>query len=153
MASNMINQATAMADLDQTEICQLKQALAQAQAKIKRLEELKELDQIEIVLLQARVDELTKLVETLQGDAALPKEESSPSGDGVPQEPHTDGLLYLEDAHVDVHSDLASSPVEDEGVGIDLNGLGIDDAAKNGQLYVSDSGFEGYGSDADSGFA
>ncbi|KAK1573988.1 uncharacterized protein LY79DRAFT_673241 [Colletotrichum navitas] len=148
MASDLLNQATTMADLDQTEICQLKQALAQAQAKIKRLEELKELDQTEIVLLQARIDELTKLVESLQGKSGYVGEEKSHDGGGVQQEPQTDGFLYLED----VHSDLAS-PVEDEGVGIDLNGLDIDDTAKNGQLSVSDSGFEGHGSDGDSDFA
>ncbi|KAK1948833.1 hypothetical protein LY78DRAFT_664693 [Colletotrichum sublineola] len=151
MASNLLNQATAMADLDQTEICQLKQALAQAQAKIKRLEELNDLDQTEIVLLQARVDELTKLVESLQGQSGCAGEENSYDGGGVQQEAQTNGFFYLEDVH-DVPSDLAS-PVEDEGVGIDLNGLDIDDTAKNGQLSVSDSGFEGYGSDGESDLA
>ncbi|EFQ32611.1 uncharacterized protein GLRG_07625 [Colletotrichum graminicola M1.001] len=146
MASDLLEQATAMADLDQTEICQLKQALAQAQAKIKRLEELKELDQTEIVIAQARVDELTKLVESLQGQIGCAEEDKSHDGGGVQQDPQTNGV------HVDIHPDL-DSPVEDEGVGINLNGLDIDDTAKNGQLSVSDSGFEGYGSDDDSDFA
>ncbi|KAK2054449.1 hypothetical protein LY76DRAFT_596899 [Colletotrichum caudatum] len=140
-----------MADLDQTEICQLKQALAQAQIKIKHLEELKELDQTEIVLLQVRVAELTQLVEALQGDSGRSQEEKPHDG-GIQQEAQTNGFLYPEDVRIGIHLNIAS-PIEDEGVGIDLNGLDIDGTVKDGRLSVSDSGFEGHGSDGDSDIA
>ncbi|GJC84712.1 hypothetical protein ColLi_07550 [Colletotrichum liriopes] len=141
-----------MADLDQTEICQLKQALARAQAKVKHLEELEGLDQTEIVLLQARIDELTKLVESLQAENHRLGEENGQNDGEILQEPQDDGLLRHEHADVDTYSGSAS-PVEDEGVNLDLDGLDIDDAAKDGQLFVSDSGFEEYGSGGDSDFA
>ncbi|KZL83605.1 hypothetical protein CI238_05969 [Colletotrichum incanum] len=149
MASDLLNQLSTMADLDQTEICQLKQALAQAQAKIKHLEELEGLDQTEIVLLQARIDELTKLVETLQAENHRLGEKNDHNSGEIQQEPQDDSLLHLEHADYDTYSGPAS-PAEDEEVNLDLNGLDIDDAAKDGQLFVSDSGFEGYGSEGDS---
>ncbi|KAK2033759.1 hypothetical protein LX32DRAFT_634962 [Colletotrichum zoysiae] len=151
MASGLLKHSAKMADLDQTEICQLKQTLAGEQTKIKHLEELKEVDKTQIVILQARVDELTKLVEAFRGVSGRSQEEKL-HDDGIQQEAQTNGSLYLEDVHIDIHHNI-DSPIEDEGVGIDLNGLDIDGTAKDGQLSVSDSGFEGNGSDGDSDIA
>ncbi|GJC97631.1 hypothetical protein ColKHC_06457 [Colletotrichum higginsianum] len=69
MASKIPNPLVAVAsmtDLDQTEICQLKQALAQVQAKIEVLEGLRDLEETEVALLRAQVDELTRLAEALR---------------------------------------------------------------------------------------
>ncbi|GKT42753.1 uncharacterized protein ColSpa_02934 [Colletotrichum spaethianum] len=149
MAADLPNPLATMADLDQTEICLLKEALAQAQARIKHLEELEDLDQTEIVLLQARIDELTKLVEFLQAENRRPGDERIHDGDETQQEHQNGGPLHLERTDVDAYSGPAS-PVENEGVNLELNDQEIDDAAKDGHLSVSDSGFEGYGSDGDS---
>ncbi|KXH50305.1 hypothetical protein CSAL01_09261 [Colletotrichum salicis] len=56
----------AIADLDQIEICQLKDALGRAKDIIKHLEELKDVDQTEIVQLQAHIHELGEIIKALK---------------------------------------------------------------------------------------
>ncbi|KAK1978079.1 hypothetical protein LZ30DRAFT_663908 [Colletotrichum cereale] len=164
MGSNLPKQAATMADLDQTEICQLKEALAEAQVKITRLLERQEQDQTEIMRLQelreqseknqimiahlqARIDELREFIEHLLAENDRAREESSHGGGGVQQELQTNGFLYLENVHFGEDSDPVS-PIGDEGLGTDLNMLDTDDAAtKYSQLSSSDSGFEGDDSD------
>ncbi|TQN67029.1 hypothetical protein CSHISOI_08408, partial [Colletotrichum shisoi] len=183
MASKIPNQLAAVAsmtDLDQTEICQLKQALAQVQAKIEVLEDLRDLEATEVTLLRAQVDELTRLAEALrdrnrrlEGELARLRDEAQQLKEALghacfsepePEpEPETEPELELDDvdydSEFDGESSIPASPVDDEDVALDLYGLDIDDDAKDGGLAVSDgeidgcalrSRFNGYASD-DSG--
>ncbi|KAK6224519.1 hypothetical protein QIS74_02846 [Colletotrichum tabaci] len=183
MASKIPNQLVAVAsmtDLDQTEICQLKQALAQVQANIEVLEGLRDLEATEVALLRAQVDELTRLAEALrernrrlEGELARLRDEAQQLeealGHACFSEPEpeleTEPELELDDVDYDCEFDgdssTPASPVNDEDVTLDLYGLDIDDDAKDGGLAVSDGGIDGYASrnrfngyaSKDSGFA
>ncbi|WQF82711.1 hypothetical protein CDEST_07725 [Colletotrichum destructivum] len=183
MASKIPNQLLAVAsmtDLDQTEICQLKQALAQVQAKIEVLEDLRDLEATEVALLRAQVDELTRLAEALrernrrlEGELARLRDEAQQLEEALGHacfsepEPELESEPELElddfdyDSEFDGESSVPVSPVDDEDVTLDLYGLDIDDDAKDGGLAVSDGEidvytahrrFNGCASD-DSGFA
>ncbi|TKW51491.1 hypothetical protein CTA1_12718 [Colletotrichum tanaceti] len=172
MASEIPTQLVAvasMADLDQTEICQLKQALAQVQAKIEVLEGLRDLEATEVALLRAQVDELTRLAEALrernrrlEGELARLRDEAQqleealghacfsepePEVETEPEpELELDDVDYDCDYDGDGDSSLPNSPVDNEDVALDLYGLDIDDDAKDGGIAVSDGGIDGYAS-------
>ncbi|KAK1656455.1 hypothetical protein BDP81DRAFT_414860 [Colletotrichum phormii] len=143
----------AIADLDQIEICQLKDALGRAKDIIKHLEELKDVDQTEIVQLQAHIDELGKMIKTLQeGNSRLKgrnlqilsnTQEPRHTAQGPSSHHHSDitrtNLLVL-----DSQSASAST---DEAVAIGMEDLNMDDAVKDGYFSGSDSGFEDVGSE------
>ncbi|OHE99463.1 hypothetical protein CORC01_05263 [Colletotrichum orchidophilum] len=147
----------AFADLDQTEICQLKDALDRAQTVIEHLEELKGVDQTQIVLLQARIDELTQTITSLHEENRRLKEQSPEPFSKIQEPRHLaqgpSSLQIIDISRtmlaVSSESPSASSPIE-ETTAIDLNDLNMDDAVKDGYLSVSDSGFEDLGSDAGS---
>ncbi|KAK1458157.1 hypothetical protein CMEL01_15504 [Colletotrichum melonis] len=120
----------AMADLDQTEICQLKDALDRTEIIINRLEELKDVDQTQIIQLQAHIDELGETIEALREENSCLKEQNQGIL-GSTQEP--------------------CQPVQEpEDVAVDLEDLNMDDAVKDGYLSVSDSGFEDVSSETGS---
>ncbi|KAF4779960.1 hypothetical protein HER10_EVM0008130 [Colletotrichum scovillei] len=146
----------AMADLDQTEICQLKDALDRAEDIINCLEELKDVDQTQIVQLQAHIDELGKTIEGLQEENSRLKEQNQEIL-GNTQEPcqpvqgssshHRFDISRT--AILAVASESASAP-SDEDVAVDMENLNMDDAVKDGYLSVSDSGFEDVSSETGS---
>ncbi|KAI3546494.1 hypothetical protein CABS01_14675 [Colletotrichum abscissum] len=120
----------AMADLDQTEICQLKDALDRAEIILNRLEELKDVDQTQIIQLQAHIDELGETIVALREENSCLKEQNQGIL-GSTQEP--------------------CQPVQEpEDVAVDLEDLNMDDAVKDGYLSVSDSGFEDVSSETGS---
>ncbi|KXH34602.1 hypothetical protein CNYM01_03856 [Colletotrichum nymphaeae SA-01] len=146
----------AMADLDQTEICQLKDALDRAEIIINRLEELKDVDQAQIVQLQAHVDELGETIEALREENSCLKEQNQGIL-GSTQEPcqpaqgpsshHRFDISRT--AMLAVASESASAP-SDQDVAVDLEDLNMNDAVKDGYLSVSDSGFEDVSSETGS---
>ncbi|KAK1700909.1 hypothetical protein BDP55DRAFT_722195 [Colletotrichum godetiae] len=143
----------AIADLDQIEICQLKNALGRAEDVIRHLEKLKDVDQMEIVQLQAHIDEPGKMIKALQEENSRLKgrnleilsntQEPRHTAQGFSSHHHSDitrtNLLVLD-------SQSASASTE-EAVAISTEDLNMDDAVKDDYLSGSDSGFEDVGSE------
>ncbi|KAJ0305521.1 hypothetical protein COL516b_005216 [Colletotrichum fioriniae] len=146
----------AIADFDQIEICQLKDALGRAEDLINRLEELKDVDQTQIVQLQAHIDELGKTIEAVQEENSRLKERNQQilGNTQEPRQPaHGPYSHHQSDTSrttmLAVASESASAS-PDEDTAVDLEDLDMDDAVKDGYLSVSDSGFEDVSSETGS---
>ncbi|KAK1721277.1 hypothetical protein CaCOL14_012681 [Colletotrichum acutatum] len=146
----------AIADLDQIEICQLKDALSQAEDIISRLEELKDVDQTQIVQLQVHIDELGKTIKALQEEnSRLQKQNQHILGSTreprqPAQGPSSHHQFDISRTNVLAMASESASASPDEDVAVYLEDSNMDDAVKDGYLSVSDSGFEDVSSETGS---
>ncbi|KXH29272.1 hypothetical protein CSIM01_01000 [Colletotrichum simmondsii] len=145
-----------MADLDQIEICQLKDALNRAENIINHLEKLKDVDQTQIVQLRAHIDELGKTIEALREENSRLYEQNHEILGNTQepcqpaQGPSSHHQSDINRTAVLVVASESASVSSDVDVAVGLEDLNMDDAVKDGYLSVSDSGFEDVSSETGS---
>ncbi|KAI8290942.1 hypothetical protein K4K60_003771 [Colletotrichum sp. SAR11_57] len=125
-----------MNEIDQIEICQLQAEVCYLSTENHDLAQLKEVDQEQIIKLQNENDKLKRSNATKDAFIVALIQEKQ---DLEEQNAQLRSERYLGDQR---HATLVNETYDEA-----LDAMDIDEPTKGGELYVSDSGFEGYGSE------